>query len=160
MQQVEKDRIWNEWQTKFEVISKQAINLDEQLQSLDATQRAIRHSQTAFEEITQKFERRINEITEMQRLVEDRIRQDWISFKADDQKRWSNYMLSQDEQFQETSRIIEKIELRIIQLEETSQELNDLTSQVVHSNERTLQSLFKFIKEINEDFSDNFETKR
>jgi len=69
-------------------------------------------------------------------------------------------MLSQDEQFQETSRIIEKIELRIIQLEETSQELNDLTSQVVHSNERTLQSLFKFIKEINEDFSDNFETKR
>ena len=160
MQQVEKDRIWNEWQTKFEVISKQAINLDEQLQSLDATQRAIRHSQTAFEEITQKFERRINEITEMQRLVEDRIRQDWISFKADDRKRWSSYMLSQDEQFQETSRIIEKIELRIIQLEETSQELNDLTSQVVHSNERTLQSLFKFIKEINEDFSDNFETKR
>lgn len=160
MQQVEKDRIWKEWQSKFEVVSNQAINLDEQLQSLDATQRAIRHSQSAFEEITQKFERRINEITEMQRLVEDRMRQDWISFKADDQKRWSNYMLSQDEQDQETTRIFEKIEQRILQLEETSQELNDLTSQVVQSNERTLQSLFKFIKEINEDFSDNFDTQR
>jgi len=160
MSQVEKDRVWKEWQTKFEVISNQAINLDEQLQSLDATQRAIRHSQTAFEEITQKFERRINEITEMQRLVEDRMRQDWISFKADDQKRWSNYMISQEEQFQETTRIFEKFENRLLQLEEISQELDDLTNQIVHSNERSLQSLFKFVKEINEDFSDNFDVKR
>lgn len=158
--QVERDRIWKEWQSRFEVISNQAINLDEQLQNLDATQRAIRHSQAAFEEITQKFERRINEITEIQRLVEDRMRQDWISFKADDQKRWSNYMISQDEQYQETNRIFEKFDNRLMQLEEISQELNDLTNLIVQSNERSLQSLFKFIKEVNEDFTDNFDTKR
>ncbi|PKO06841.1 MAG: hypothetical protein CVU41_04270 [Chloroflexi bacterium HGW-Chloroflexi-3] len=160
MLQVERDRIWKEWQSRFEVISNQAINLDEQLQTLDATQRAIRHSQAAFEEITQKFERRINEITEMQRLVEDRMRQDWISFKADDQKRWSNYMISQDEQYQDTNRIFEKFENRLLQLEEISQELNDLTNLIVQSNERSLQSLFKFIKEVNEDFTDNFDSKR
>ncbi|MBE0687966.1 MAG: hypothetical protein IH585_18385 [Anaerolineaceae bacterium] len=160
MLQVERDRVWKEWQSQFVVISGQAINLDEQLQTLDATQRAIRHSQTAFEEITQKFERRINEITEMQRLVEDRMRQDWISFKADDQKRWSNYMISQEEQYQESTRIFEKFENRLLQLEEISQEINDLTTQIVQSNERSLQSLFKFIKEINEDFTDNFDTKR
>lgn len=160
MSQVEKDRVWKEWQASFEVISNQAVNLDEQLQTLDATQRAIRHSQAAFEEITQKFERRINEITEMQRLVEDRMRQDWISFKADDQKRWSNYMISQEEQFQETTRIFERFENRLIQLEEISQEVTDLTNQIVQSNERSLQSLFKFVKEINEDFTDNFDTKR
>ncbi len=160
MSQVEKDRVWKEWQARFEVISNQAINLDEQLQSLDATQRAIRHSQAAFEEITQKFERRINEITEMQRLVEDRMRQDWISFKADDQKRWSNYMISEEEQLQETTRIFEKFENRLMRLEEISQELNDLTNQIVQTNERSLQSLFKFIKEVNEDFTDNFDTKR
>lgn len=160
MQQVERDRVWKEWQANFEIISKQAINLDEQLQSLDATQRSIRHSQEAFEEITQKFERRINEITEMQRLAEDKMRQDWVSFRADDQKRWSNYMISQDEQFQETSRIFEKIENRLIHLEETAQELNDLTGQIIQTNERSIQSLFKFIKEVNEDFSDSFDTKR
>jgi chromosome segregation ATPase len=159
-QQVERERVWNEWQANFEVISKQAINLDAQLQSLDATQRAIRHSQEAFEEITQKFERRINEITEMQRLAEEKMRQDWVSFRADDQKRWSNYMISQDEQFQETSRIFEKIEDRLIHLEETSQELNDLTTQIIQTNERSIQSLFKFIKEVNEDFSDSFDSKR
>ncbi len=160
MSQVEKERVWKEWQTRFEVISNQAINLDGQLQTLDATQRAIRHSQAAFEEITLKFERRINEITEMQRLVEDRMRQDWISFKADDQKRWSNYMISQEEQLQESIRIFEKFEERLIKLEEISQEINDLTNQIVQSNERSLQSLFKFVKEVNEDFTDNFDIKR
>ena len=159
-QQVERDRIWKDWQTNFDVVSKQAVNLDVQLQALDATQRSIKHSQEAFEEITQKFERRINEITEMQRLVEDKMRQDWISFRADDQKRWTNYMISQDEQYQETARIFEKIENRLMHLEETSQEINDLTSQIIHLNERSLQSLFKFIKDVNEDFSDSFETKR
>lgn len=159
-QQVERERVWNEWQSSFEVISKQAINLDQQLQALDATQRTIRHAQEAFEEITQKFERRINEITEMQRLAEDKMRQDWMSFRADDQKRWSNYMISQDEQFQETTKIFEKIENRLIHLEETTQELNDLTDQIVMTNERSIQSLFKFVKEINEDFSDSFESKR
>lgn len=159
-QQVERERIWKEWQANFEVISNQAINLDEQLQSLDATQRAIRQSQEAFEEITQKFERRINEITEMQRLAEEKMRQDWVSFRADDQKRWSNYMISQDEQFQETSRIFEKIENRLIHLEETTQELNDLTTQIIQTNEKSIQSLFKFIKEVNEEFSDSFDTKR
>lgn len=159
-QQVERDRIWKEWQTNFDIISKQAVNLDVQLQALDATQRSIKHSQEAFEEITQKFERRINEITEMQRLVEDKMRQDWISFRADDQKRWANYMISQDEQYQETARIFDKIEERLLLLEETSQELNDLTSQIIHVNERSLQSLFKFIKDVNEDFTDSFETKR
>lgn len=159
-QQVERERVWNEWQSSFEVISKQAINLDQQLQALDATQRTIRHAQEAFEEITQKFERRINEITEMQRLAEDKMRQDWMSFRADDQKRWSNYMISQDEQFQETTKIFEKIENRLIHLEETTQELNNLTDQIVMTNERSIQSLFKFVKEINEDFSDSFESKR
>ena len=41
----------------------------------------------------QRFDRRLNEITEMQRLVEERFRQEWVSFKADDQKRWTNYTL-------------------------------------------------------------------
>ena len=159
-QQVERERVWNEWQSNFEVISNQAINLDQQIQSLDATQRSIKHAQEAFEEITQKFERRINEISEMQRLAEDKMRQDWMSFRAEDQKRWSNYMISQDEQFQETSRLFEKIENRLIHLEEVSQELSDLTNQIIQSNERSIQSLFKFVKDVNEDFSDSFDTKR
>jgi hypothetical protein len=66
-------------------------------------------AQEAFEEITQRFDRRINEITEMQRLTEDRFRQEWVSFKADDQKRWTNYSLVQEEQQREQTATLSAI---------------------------------------------------
>ncbi len=72
-------------------------------------QRAVKRSQDSFDEITQKFDRRINEITEMSRINEDRFRQEWGSFKTDDQKRWTNYSLSQEEQFREILQAIGKI---------------------------------------------------
>ena len=157
--QVERDRTWREWQSRFEVIESQSINLDSQLQSLDATQRTIKHAQEAFEEITQRFERRINEITEMQRLVEDRFRQEWVSFKADDQKRWSNYMLSQDEQLRETNKQFEKILDRLVKVEDLSQDFQDLINQLIQSTHKRLQSSLNTIREINNDFNDSFDVQ-
>jgi hypothetical protein len=56
-----------------------------------------------LDDINIRFDRRINELTEMHRLTEERFRQEWISFKTDDQKRWTNYLLTQEEQQQEGS---------------------------------------------------------
>jgi len=158
--QVERDRTWREWQSRFEVVESQSINLDTQLQSLDATQRSIKHAQEEFEEITQRFERRINEITEMQRLVEDRFRQEWVSFKADDQKRWSNYMLSLDEQSREISKQFEKLSERLVKIEDLSQDLNDFTNQFTQSTQKRIQSMLNLMREINNDFNDNFDVKQ
>ncbi len=90
---VERDRLWKDWQTRFDDIDKKSTLLDTQIQSLEATIRAVKRSQELLDEVTQRFERRINEITEMQRLGEDRFRNEWVAFKADDQKRWANYSL-------------------------------------------------------------------
>jgi chromosome segregation ATPase len=140
--QVERDRAWKEVQSNFESITKQAINLDSQLQALDATHRQIKRSQEGFDEITTRFERRINEITEMQRLVEERFRQEWVAYKADDQKRWMNYSLSQEEQQREMNRLFDKNEDRIVTLEDTTQEVRDLVHQI---NEETLKRLQGFL---------------
>ncbi len=159
MQQVERDRTWREWQTRFEIIEGQALNLDSQLQALEATQRSVRHAQEGFEEITQRFERRINEITEMQRLVEDRFRQEWVSFKADDQKRWSNYMLAQDEQIREISKQFERITERLIQLEDNTQDFQDVLQQILQTTQKRLQSMLSQVKEFNSDFYESFDLK-
>jgi len=50
-----------------------------------------------FERIGDRLERRINEVAEMQRLSEDRFRQEWNSWMADDQKRWKQFTLTNDE---------------------------------------------------------------
>jgi len=138
MLNVDRERTWKEWQTRFEQIDAVSTNLDTQLQALDATHRAIKRAQEGFEEITQRFERRINEITEMQRLSEDRFRQEWVGFRADDQKRWTNYTLSQDELQREAGRQSEKLTERLSLIEESTQEVKDA---LVQSSEQTLKRM-------------------
>lgn len=138
---VERERIWKDWQVRFEIIEKQAVSLDGQLQSLDATHRAVKRSQDAFEEITARFERRINEVTEMQRLVEDRFRQEWVGFRADDQKRWTNYTLVQEEQQREVGKSFDKLQERMVYLEDITQEMQDLVQQINGETQKRLQAL-------------------
>ncbi|MEA4908415.1 MAG: hypothetical protein GYA17_05120 [Chloroflexi bacterium] len=141
----EREKTWKEWQAKFEEISKQSVNLDAQLQAIDLTNRSVKRSQEAFDEITQRFERRVNEITEMQRLVEERFRQEWVTFKADDQKRWTNYTLAYDEQNRDQLRRIEKLNDRMGSLEDITQDLRDTLEQANEETQKRLQSLLALI---------------
>jgi chromosome segregation ATPase len=77
--QVERDRVWKDWQNRFEMIEKQATDTEKQLVSLEATHREAKRVQLVLEELNQRVERRINEITEVQRLGEDRFRQEWVT---------------------------------------------------------------------------------
>lgn len=50
-----------------------------------------------FDRIGDRLERRINEVAEMQRLSEERFREEWNDWRDDDQKRWKQLRLSSDE---------------------------------------------------------------
>jgi hypothetical protein len=153
---VERDRTWKEMQAKFEDITRQATGLDAQLQGLDATQRAVKRSQESFEEITQRFERRLNEITEMQRLVEDRFRQEWVAYKADDQKRWTNYTLASEEQQREFNRAFEKYNERLVLLEDMALEVRDQFHQLVGEEQKRLQSVVSAAHQWMDEFDRTF----
>lgn len=67
-----------------------------------------------FQRISDRLERRINEVAEMQRLSEERFRQEWNDWRADDQKRWKQFTLSNDEVWRghdkEFERFVERLE--------------------------------------------------
>jgi DNA repair exonuclease SbcCD ATPase subunit len=140
--QVERERTWREWQTRFDTIEKQALELDTQTQALDVIHRSVKRSQDALDDIVQRIERRINEITEMQRLSEDRFRQDWITYKADDQKRWTNYTLAQEEQLVDVNRQFDKLNERILFFDDIVQEIQE---RLVEINEETQKRLQGFL---------------
>ncbi|MCX6069022.1 MAG: hypothetical protein NT121_25290 [Chloroflexi bacterium] len=73
MAQVDRDHAWKDIQTRFETYSRQTTNLDQQILAMEEAQRAVKRSQEAFDDISLRMERRINEITEVQRLAEDRL---------------------------------------------------------------------------------------
>ena len=141
MQQVEFDRTWKEWQTQIEKINRQASDVEQQFRSLDSTHNEVKRVKSTVEELQSRIERRINEITEVQRLADERFRQEWVTFKADDQKRWTNYTLTQEEQRNELSRNLEQMVDQLMDIKLSQQESRDLIQQMNEENEKRLQSL-------------------
>jgi len=154
--QVDRERAWKDWQARFADITKQARELNTQLQALDAMNRTLKRSQLAFDDITQTFERRVNEISELQRLVEERFRQEWVAFKADDQKRWTNYTLSQEDQHREFNRTFEKHNERLVLLEDITQEIRDLSQQIIVDIRNRLQKVMTLSGDLLEEHNRSF----
>jgi chromosome segregation ATPase len=151
--QVERERVWKDWQARFETIESQTANIDVNLQTLDTTLRDVKRSQQALDELAARVDRRINEMTEIQRLAEERFRQEWVTFKADDQKRWTNYTLTQEEQRGEIGRQYEKLVERVTHLEDAIQEVQDSIQIMNEQTGKRLQSLIAVVH----DWVSNFE---
>ena len=144
---VDRERSWKGWEEKFNSFQKEAEALEVQVQKLDETMRSAKKAQETYMELNTKLERRINEVTEMQRLAEERLRQEWVSFKADDQKRWTGYSLSSEENFRDIRKEVGKYEGSITALNEVSQVLQDQLHQTTDASEKQLQEMMNVIHE-------------
>ena len=145
--QIDRERTYKEWKDKFDMVKQQAQTLDAQILNLEETLRTAKRAQDTYNELNTKLERRINEMTEMQRLAEDRLRQEWVTFKADDQKRWTGYTLSQDEGTKDVRRLVQKLEERISPFDDSIQTLQDKINQITESTEQQLQELMNVAHE-------------
>lgn len=145
--EVEREKLWKDWQVRFDAFARQTANLDAQIAQLEDTQRAVKRSQDAFDDINARLERRIKEITEVQRLAEDRFRQEWVTFKSDDQKRWTNYSLTQDEVQKDVRSELEKINQRVADMDDALQSMRDVFQQTNDVTETQLQELMNWTSE-------------
>jgi chromosome segregation ATPase len=111
MKLVEFDKEWQEWEKRFSSIEKLSTDFDERLNLYEDTYRSLLKMKTELDRVIEKLERRITEVSEMHRLAEDRNKQEWSSFQADDMKRWNTFKLSSDEQWREHDRRHEKLQM-------------------------------------------------
>jgi len=144
---VERERVWKDWQNRFVVIENQASEIENHLEMLETTRRDLGRTHKTVEDLSEKVERRVNEITEVQRLTDERFRQEWVTFKADDQKRWTNYTLTMDEQRGEMQRQFDKMAQRVTHIEDDLQELRDVYTQMTEQTEKRLQTLLSTVHE-------------
>ena len=144
---LDRERIYKEWNESHGDFQKQVEKLESQSLALEETLRSAKRAQETYNELNTKLERRINEVTEMQRLAEDRLRQEWVTFKADDQKRWTGYTLSQDEGGKDIRKILQKLEDRIAALDESFQVTQDKLEQTADATEQQLQELMNVAHE-------------
>ncbi len=145
--QVERDRAWKEWQEKYEAFNQQAVGVQNQVSAFEESVRAAQRAQEAYDGLNQRLERRISEVGEIQRLAEDRIRQEWVAFKADEQKRWAGQSLAQDESLRDLRKDADKMEKRLAALDDTTQMIQDQLQQTTDTTERQLQELMNVSQE-------------
>ncbi len=152
LKSTERETTWKNWMGRFESIEKQAQDLDEQMTKLDTTHRGIKRMQDELKDLSSLLDRRVNEITEMQRLADEKFRAEWTTFAADDQKRWTNYTISQKEQSKLLGRQYKEDEDRISVLEDGMQDIEDQMAQINKYTENQLQGLLSLMRDWTGDF--------
>lgn len=144
LQNIDRDNNWREALLRVEQYRKQSTDLDQKILDLEELERSIARAQDNFDDINSRFERRINELTEIQRINEERFRQEWIGLKSDDQKRWTNFTLLQDDANKTQSAQTDKIIERITVLEDLYQALKDVMDLTNETTEKHLQELMSW----------------
>lgn len=136
----EKD--WKTWNEAFVEFQKKAEQVNERILKYDENYRAMKQTRSDLDKIVDKLERRITEISEIQRIAEDRLKGDWSAYLADDQKKWNTLKLNYDEQWREHERIHDKIqnELRE-QYENISDTMHSLSKLAGNSQARVMDLL-------------------
>jgi hypothetical protein len=146
--QVERDRLWKEWETSLESMTANSSLMERRLQDWEVAQRSVKRAQETYDDLVQKFERRINEISEMQRLAEDRFRQEWVTFKADEQKRWASFTLTQEEMRTDLRAELTKLRSSLTALGDQLQTQQDILEQTKDANQQLFQGMLSHLHEL------------
>lgn len=147
MAQVNYDRTFKQWAERFEAMDQITSDIEEEISGLENIQRSVKQSQATLDETSQRFDRRVNEISEVQRLNEDRFRQEWTTFRSDYEKRWSNYTLTQEEQYIRVNREQEGLANRITTLEEAIVDLSDNYQQLGKEDIKRMKSVLAILRD-------------
>jgi len=140
---VEKERSFKNWEGRFHELDSINTNLNTQIEALEEARLSINKSLAQADKLTQQFERRINEISEVQRLNDERFRQEWASFKSDDIKRWANYMLTYEEQNRDTKQEMGDLSRQLEELRDISVHNQDAIEALNRETVRHVQMVLR-----------------
>jgi len=147
-QQVEKERLWQDWEARFAKIEKQSNEVSQRLNEIETLDIAVKRAQETFNLLVEKINRRVNELTEIQRLGDQRFRKEWSTFQADAQKKWTSQTLSQDEIYQEAVRQRDSFSRKLSELENNFSESEERLNHLSDQSEEFLQSMLESARQL------------
>ena len=148
---IDREHTWKELMREIEETSQQNKPL---MQEFTIQQQELNRAKEGFTEITQRFERRVNELTEMYRILEERLRQEWVTFKSDEQKRWVNNSLIFGEKQGDFLHQYEDMKNRLITIEDQTKEFQEVLGMVSTELQKGMQGLMKMVNNWIETFDD------
>jgi len=146
----DQEKTWVNWQTQFDSTIKTINALIPELQN---QQFELNKTKAAFDEISSKFERRANELTEMYRLMDEKFRKEWDTYKADAEKRWTNFSLTFEDRQGSYTEQFEKIRERMLAVEDRTNEMQEALLIMSREIQKGMHSLMNMVNNWMDAFS-------
>ncbi len=146
--QADRERAWAEMQAQVSAARESLLEYARRVEQFAEVFREMKRAAEEYKQATELIERRVAESAEIQRLAEERFRQDWAAFLADDQKRWSTHMLLRDEQWREHERLTAREQERAETLQEQVAEIQELLRHMQTVDATRMQTLLNVIREM------------
>ena len=146
--QGERDRILQDWKNRFANIEKQSSEVSKRLNEIESLDIAVKRAQEIFNVLVEKINRRVNELTEIQRLGEQRFRKEWSTFQADAQKKWTSQNLGQEEIRQQAIRQREHLASKVTEIENKFSDSEGRLNHLAEQNEEFLQSMLESTRQL------------
>jgi chromosome segregation ATPase len=144
---VEYENAWKKWERRFDTIEQQAYEFDDRLAAYEEMHRTLKQMRTDLGELMERLERRITEVSEMQRLGENRMKHEWSAFQADEVKRWNTYKLTGDELWREHERLHERLGQELIGIGDELKQATQSINQVAELEQLHLGEMLSVIRE-------------
>ncbi|MBI5348835.1 MAG: hypothetical protein HZB77_05885 [Chloroflexi bacterium] len=143
----ERDRTWNELKSKMDSVLQSAEDFSRRMDTYSETHRQMKKLIEEFYVNIERIDRRINEAAEVQRLGEERFRQEWNAFIADEQKRWTTHMLLRDEQWRDHDRQAAKSEERLVSNEDRLNDIAEILRTMLAHDQTRMQAIYTVIRD-------------
>jgi hypothetical protein len=144
---VERERQWKDWEKRSADSIVRMTEFLKQAESFQELHRTMRQSINEYQVLSDRMEQKIKETAEIQRIQEDRLRQDWTTFLADDQKRWTAQNLTWDDEWRERDRRFAKVADKLVRMEEEFEEISDALRSTQEGDRARLETLANTIRE-------------
>ena len=117
----QREQTMNEMLRRMDGYGEDMAGFTKQVEVWADTHREMKKQISDFERLADRIDRRLNEVSEMQRLSEERFRQEWEEYLTDDQKRWRQFTITNEEAWRTNERTIDEIKSLLTQLGERSE---------------------------------------
>lgn len=117
----QRERTMNDMLKRMDGFADDMTLFSKQVESWADTNRQMKQKLEDFDRLADRVERRLNEAAEMQRLSEERFRQEWEDFMSDDQRRWRQFTITNEESWRENEKALTEIQATMTQVNELSE---------------------------------------
>jgi chromosome segregation ATPase len=146
----ERERMMGEVLKRMDNFADDMTAYAKQFEGWADTHRTMRKYVDDFDRLADRVDRRVNEVAEIQRLSEDRFRQEWEEFLQEDQKRWRQFTLSNEEAWRANEKITGDIQGMLANLNEQQERLSTNLRMVMTSQQEMIQLLTEHFRTVGE----------